>query len=75
MVEKLMAMECKTQRTLNGPKEDIEAVDGVSAAVRQAKGVLEIPNPVTSRTALVTNEAGPEQRGNGGERETPLVCT
>lgn len=58
-----MAMECQAQRTLNGSKEDLEAVNGVSTAVRQAKDMLETPNRVKSGTALVTNEGCTEQRG------------
>lgn len=51
-LEILIAKECKTERTLNGPKEDWEAANGVSAAVGQVSNVLGTPpNPVKSRTA------------------------
>lgn len=70
-------MEYKTQRTLNGPNKDLEAANGVSAAVRQAKDLLGLPNPVKSWTPLVAIKAGPEQRSDGRERDGagPFVCT
>jgi hypothetical protein len=47
----LMAMECKAERTLKGPKEVWEAADGVSATVGQVNHTLEAHNPVKTRAA------------------------